>query len=173
VGDLHTLLFGHRGSLIAAAVLALILGLGAWWLAPRLGWARGWSAFAAGWLGLILGLAVVRTGLHWPSFNANGAFWATCRRNPSLRLRNSQDLVNLVMFAPLAFAVTLASRRWWIALVVSGVLIALVEIAQAMLGTGICEGGDASRNFAGAVAGTAVAWLGLRVASRSEASVGA
>jgi len=95
VGDLHTLLFGHRGSLIAGAVLALILGLVAWWLAPRLGWARGWSAFAAGWLGLLLGLAVVRTGLQFPSFSANGAFWSTCRRNPSLRLRNSQDLVNL------------------------------------------------------------------------------
>jgi len=75
------------------------------------------------------------------------------------------------MYAPMAFAVTLASRRWWIALVVSAVLIALVEIAQAMLGTGLCEGGDASRNFAGALAGTAVAWLGLRFARRSGASV--
>jgi hypothetical protein len=168
--ELESLLLGHRESIIAGLALAATLGLAGWWLGPRLGWVRGWIAFSGVWLGLILGLAVMRSGLHVPSLTGNGAFWATCRRNPGLKVRSAQDLVNLAMVAPLAFSLTMASRRWWAGLLLSTGVIILVEVAQATLGTGICEAGDATRNLAGALAGAAAGWAVLQLVPRSRAS---
>lgn len=163
----HSCSVTERRSVIAGLLLAVVLGKCGWWLGTSVGWGRGWTAFAGAWLGLVLGLAVVRTGVHLPSFGGNGVFWSTCRRNPGISLRTTQELVNLLMLAPLAFGVTLASRRWWVALLVATVVIALVEVAQAMLGTGLCEVGDATRNFVGALIGVvvgcgAVTWLTRR-----------
>jgi hypothetical protein len=166
MGDLHSLLLGHRDGVAGGLLLAVLLGLVGWWLGPRLGWSRAWTAFSTAWLGLVLGLAVARSGVHPPSFGGNGAFWSTCRRNPGVTVRTAQDLVNVVMLAPLAFGLTMASRRWWIGLAAATVTIVLVEVGQAMLGTGLCEAGDATRNLVGALVGAAVGWCTVRLTTR-------
>jgi hypothetical protein len=70
------------------------------------------------------------------------------------------------MLAPLAFGLTMASRRWWIGLAAATITIVLVEVGQAMLGTGLCEAGDATRNLVGALVGAAAGWCAVRLTTR-------
>ena len=46
--------------IVTAAALALVLGLVAWLVAPRLGWDRTWSVVAAVLLALPLAFAILR-----------------------------------------------------------------------------------------------------------------
>ena len=154
--ELRSLLLGNPASVAAAVALATALGFGGWRLGPRLGWDRRWTAFTGAWLGLVIGLTVVRIGVVVPPADTSRGLWSMCLWNPGLGVGNAEDLVNVVMLAPFAFGLTLASRRWWLGLAVSVVLIGVVEIAQAILGTGVCEAGDATRNLLGAMIGVGV-----------------
>lgn len=152
------MLLGHREPVIAGLVAAGLLGFVGWSVGPRFRWRRGWATFSCAFMGLVFGFTIVRTGMHLPSFDGNGAFWSTCRRNPGVTVRGSQDLLNLLMLAPLAFGVTLASRSCWKGLATAIGVIVLVEVGQSIFGTGLCEAGDATRNLIGASLGTAAAW---------------
>jgi hypothetical protein len=148
--------------LLAAGALAFVLGLTAWLLAPRFGWDRTWSVVAAVLLASPLAFAILRLGLTGFT-TANWPIWTSCRRNPGLSVRTGQDVLNVVMLMPFAFAATLATRRWWLAIGLAVVASLVIEIAQSLLGSGICEVGDLSRNTAGALLGVAVGWVVLRM----------
>lgn len=147
--------------LLAAVVLSLVLGLTSWLLAPRFGWDRTWSVVAAVLLALPLAFAILRLGMtgfttvNWP-------IWTSCRLNPGLSVRTGQDVLNALLLMPFAFAATLATRRWWLALGLAAVASMVIEIAQSLFGSGTCEVGDLSRNTAGALVGVAMGWVVLR-----------
>ncbi|MFJ8439241.1 VanZ family protein [Kitasatospora griseola] len=144
----------------AFAVLGLILGFVSLRLARR----RQWPPVAAVLLGLSLAGEIAATLTP----TASGS-WGSARCSIGSGVWDTavtqQGLMNLAMYVPVAFFGVLTLRRPLTVLAGCGVLSAVTETCQTLLGTGrSCDAADLVDNVLGALVGTVVAvgWLWLR-----------
>ncbi|MGQ0777712.1 MAG: VanZ family protein [Pseudonocardiales bacterium] len=149
---------------IVFVVGSLFLGSGAWWLAPRQGWARGPAALAACGLMLALAVTVVRpAGLFPPAGFSLLNIARECMVG-DLSLARTYEKLNVAMLMPFAFFGTLATRRP-VVVAASGLLVSgFVEVVQVATGGGTCQARDLVHNTAGVALSVllAMALLGLR-----------
>ncbi|MFG3194403.1 VanZ family protein [Streptomyces omiyaensis] len=146
----------HYAYLAVSALVAVLLGAGAWLLARRLGSPYGmWFA----------GLAATVAGVLGVTFMGSGPASGQCVINHDLTepFRTTQGLWNLAMTVPLGFFALMATRRPLPVLVgVVGFPLA-IEVVQAEVdGLGrVCDSSDAQMNILGGVIGLAAAVLVL------------
>ncbi|MFF2626703.1 VanZ family protein [Kitasatospora griseola] len=144
----------------AFAVLGLILGFTALRLARR----RQWPPVAA----VLLGLSLAGETAATLTPTTSGSWGsATCSIGSGVwdTAVTQQGLMNLAMYVPVAFFGVLTLRRPLTVLAGCGVLSAVTETCQTLLGTGrSCDAADLVDNVLGALVGTVVAvgWLWLR-----------
>lgn len=164
LGDLVVKALRHPEVPAAFVAGCVLLGLPAWWLAVRQGWARRPAALAGCGLALALAVTVVRPVGNFP---AGGLSLLDIAREcvlGELSLARTYEQLNVVMLVPFAFFATLATRRPG-AVAASCLLISgFVELVQGATGGGTCQARDVVHNAAGGVLGAllAVAWLVLR-----------
>lgn len=142
---------------------SLLLGVAAWWLATRQGWARVPSVLAAGGLALALAVTVVRpAGLFPPAGLSLLNITRECMVG-DLSLARTYEKLNLAMLMPFAFFGTLATRRP-VAVAASGLLVSgFVEVVQVVTGGGTCQARDLVHNTAGGALGALLATALLRL----------
>ncbi|MFC8716992.1 VanZ family protein [Kitasatospora sp. NPDC057198] len=150
----------------AFAVLGLLLGAAAYWQARR----REWPPVAAVLLGLSLAgeLAATLTPTGYSSARVNctigSGVWVT--------VTGTQGLMNIALYAPLAFFGVLVLRRPLTVLAACTVLSAATELCQTALGTGrACDSADFVDNGLGALLGTVAGVLGAWLLRRRLAPV--
>ncbi|MGA5823116.1 VanZ family protein [Kitasatospora sp. NPDC094028] len=139
------------------AVLALLLGVGSWWVARRGGGpvlvAVLWGLSLAGELAVTL-TPTTSDVSGSPSCAIGASAWS--------ELLATQGKLNIALYVPLAFFGVLLFRRPVTVLAGGVVLSAGTEVVQALLRTGrACDATDFLDNSAGAVLGVllGVAWL--------------
>ncbi len=156
---------------------AVILGVAAWWLAPRRGWAQVPAVLAACSLALGLALTVARPFGHFAAGGVNPLAVLRLCMAGSLSLANLYEQLNVVMLVPFAIFGTLAIRRP-VAVAISCTLIsAFAEVVQGATGGGQCQVRDVVHNTLGGALGVLVAmvllWLRARRSLEITVDVGA
>lgn len=140
--------------LLGFALGVLVLGGGAYFVSPHLGWRRT-PALLAG-LGAALALAVTLSK-GAPGTGHAGTEFCSVSGISQYTLFGSSELLNMLMLGPFAFCAVLATRRALIVLATSILLSVVIELTQAVAGLGVCTSGDLFHNSLGAAVAVGIA----------------
>ena len=144
--------------LIAAGVLVgmVVLGVAGLLAARRWGWRPVPSVLAGISLGVVVGVTLSRTPPDWMRVYAvDGPF---CHLS-GFSLNGSNELLNVLLFMPLAFFAVLATRRALPVAVLAVGLSVLIELVQSLTNRGVCETQDLLNNTVGVVVAAGAAAL--------------
>ena len=140
---------------------SLLLGAGAWRLAPRRGWARVPAVLAGCGLALAVAVTVVRAPGQFPAGGLNPLISLRLCSVGSLSLAHLYEQLNVAMLVPFAFFGTLALRRPVLILASCLAFSALAEFVQASTGGGECQLRDVLHNSLGGALGVLMAGVVL------------
>lgn len=153
---LTELVFEQPDVSVGVVAGGLLLGALALGLAYLLGWGKVPAVLAGFSLALALSVTLVR-----PNLGADvplGNPLAVCVPG-TFSLSGDQAVLNFLMLMPLGFFGVLATRRPLLVALGCASVSAGIELTQAILDLGVCDGQDFVNNSVGAAVATLAGWL--------------
>ncbi|WP_447005366.1 VanZ family protein [Saccharothrix isguenensis] len=155
--DVAEAVLGQPVAVVTLVAGSLVLGAAGFAVARWRRWPAIPAVLAGCGLALALAVTLARTGGSFTLVTTDPV--GRCVGNVGFSLAGSWERLNVVMLVPFAFFATVACRRPFAVLSVSGLVSGAVELTQAATGIGVCEAQDFSNNTIGALVAALVAWL--------------